>query len=104
MYVASAQTWEDPGPHLVGRRDIVFFEPGLGDIDGRIYYPATAAGFDTPPDPSGGPYPLHGFMHMLGEVDPKEVHIGMNVKAVWKPPEAREGSVTDILYFKPVDK
>jgi len=24
------------------------------------------------------------------------------VKAVWKPPEEREGAITDIKYFKPI--
>lgn len=51
-----------------------------------------------------GASPLHGFMHLLGEVDPKEVHIGMRVQAVWKSPEEREGAITDIKYFKPLDK
>lgn len=44
-----------------------------------------------------------GIMHMLGEVDPKKVKIGMKVKAVWKPEAEREGSITDIKYFKPVE-
>lgn len=44
----------------------------------------------------------HGIMHMLGEVDPQKVHIGMGVRAVWKPAEEREGAITDILYFKPM--
>jgi len=43
-----------------------------------------------------------GIMHMLGEVDPKDLKIGMKVKAVWKKPEDRIGAITDILYFKPV--
>jgi len=43
-----------------------------------------------------------GIMHMLGEVDPGDLKIGMKVKAVWKRPEEREGAITDILYFKPV--
>jgi uncharacterized OB-fold protein len=38
---------------------------------------------------------------MLGEVDPKEVKIGMRVQAVWKPADERQGSINDILYFKP---
>ena len=42
-----------------------------------------------------------GIMHMLGEVDPDDVKIGLKVKAVWKKPEEREGAITDILYFKP---
>jgi uncharacterized OB-fold protein len=41
-------------------------------------------------------------MHMLGEVEPKEVKIGMKVQAVWKPAAEREGSILDIAYFKPV--
>ena len=42
-----------------------------------------------------------GIMHVLGEVDPQEVKIGMRVKAVWKPPKERSGAITDIKYFKP---
>jgi hypothetical protein len=41
-------------------------------------------------------------MHKLGEVEPDEVKIGMRVQAVWKPEGDREGSITDILYFKPI--
>jgi uncharacterized OB-fold protein len=44
-----------------------------------------------------------GIMHKLGEVDPKDIQIGMRVEAVWKPAEEREGAITDILYFKPID-
>jgi uncharacterized OB-fold protein len=45
---------------------------------------------------------LHGIMHLLGEVKPEEVHVGMRVQAVWKPARERQGSITDIRYFKPV--
>lgn len=41
-------------------------------------------------------------LHLLGEVDPDEVYIGMEVEAVLKPKEEREGRITDIEYFKPV--
>lgn len=51
-----------------------------------------------------GASPGHGIMHMIGEVDPQKVHIGMRVQAVWKPAEERQGSITDILHFKPIDK
>ena len=51
-----------------------------------------------------GASPLHGIMHMLDEVDPQTVYIGMRVKAVWKPAEERQGSIIDILYFKPIIK
>jgi hypothetical protein len=45
-----------------------------------------------------------GIMHLLGEVDPWKIRIGMRVKAVWKPPEEREGAITDIKYFKPLQE
>jgi uncharacterized OB-fold protein len=49
-----------------------------------------------------GTQPSAGIMHMLGEVQPDEIEIGIRVQAVWKPPEDREGSILDIRYFKPV--
>jgi uncharacterized OB-fold protein len=51
-----------------------------------------------------GASPMHGIMHMLGEVEPKEVKIGMRVQAVWKPTNERQGSINDILYFKPLEE
>jgi len=49
-----------------------------------------------------GTRPLVGIMHLLGEVAPDDVKIGMKVQAVWKPPEDRTGSILDIRYFKPM--
>ncbi len=43
-----------------------------------------------------------GIMHLLSEVDPKSVSVGMKVRAVWKPAGEREGAITDIRYFKPL--
>jgi len=43
-----------------------------------------------------------GIMHLLGEVDPEHVKIGMRVKAVWRPAAERTGAITDIMYFKPI--
>ena len=42
----------------------------------------------------------NGFVHMLGEVDPEQLRIGMRVQAVFK--EKREASILDIKYFKPL--
>ena len=50
-----------------------------------------------------GASPMHGIMHMIGEIDPKQISIGLRVKAVWKPTHEREGAITDILYFKPIE-
>lgn len=44
-----------------------------------------------------------GIVHDLGEIEPEQVFIGMPVEAVFKPAAERTGSITDILYFKPVD-
>jgi uncharacterized OB-fold protein len=43
-----------------------------------------------------------GFLvHYLGEVKPKDVRIGMPVKAVFASKKERKGSILDIKYFKP---
>lgn len=65
----------------------------------RIKDPETPAVIDI-----DGASPLHGIMHKLGEVDPQEITIGMRVQAVWKPADSREGAITDILYFKPIQE
>ncbi|MBM3287037.1 MAG: Zn-ribbon domain-containing OB-fold protein [Candidatus Eisenbacteria bacterium] len=43
-----------------------------------------------------------GILHILGNVKPGDVKIGMKVRAVWKPAGERTGSITDILFFEPV--
>jgi len=49
-----------------------------------------------------GATPGTGIMHVLGNVKPKDVQVGMRVRAVWKLPAERTGSITDIAYFEPV--
>lgn len=49
-----------------------------------------------------GASPKMGMMHYFGEMTKDEIHIGMRVRAVWKPSEERRGSVLDILYFRPL--
>ena len=49
-----------------------------------------------------GTRPAVGIMHMLSDVEPGDVKIGMRVRAVWKPAAEREGSILDIRYFKPL--
>jgi hypothetical protein len=43
-----------------------------------------------------------GILHKLGDVEPDDVHIGMPVQAVWKPPAQRQGSILDIAYWAPL--
>lgn len=49
-----------------------------------------------------------GIFHYLEGVSEEDVKtrrvFGMRVRAVWRPPEERVGSITDIMYFKPVEE
>jgi uncharacterized OB-fold protein len=49
-----------------------------------------------------GATPMMGILHLLGEVNPDEVSVGMKVEAVWRPKDERQGAITDIRYFKPL--
>jgi len=49
-----------------------------------------------------GASPKMGIMHYFGEMAPEAIRIGMRVKAVWRPPAERAGSVLDIRYWRPL--
>jgi len=40
-------------------------------------------------------------IHRLGEAEAGELEIGMRMEAVFKEPGKRQGSILDILYFRP---
>ncbi|MEO0116791.1 MAG: Zn-ribbon domain-containing OB-fold protein [candidate division WOR-3 bacterium] len=40
-------------------------------------------------------------VHRLGEMEPEEIEIGMELEAVFK--REREGEINDILYFRPLE-
>ncbi|HYX80436.1 MAG TPA: Zn-ribbon domain-containing OB-fold protein [Actinomycetota bacterium] len=42
-----------------------------------------------------------GFLHLLGDVAPEDVRVGMAVEAVWRPDAERTGSILDIAHFRP---
>jgi len=48
-----------------------------------------------------GASPMMGILHLLGEVRPEKVRVGMRVRAVWKKSSERTGAITDIRYFRP---
>ena len=50
-----------------------------------------------------GASPGKGILHLVGGIDPEGVEIGMPVRAVWKPESEREGAITDIRHFRPVE-
>ncbi len=43
-----------------------------------------------------------GLVHLLEGIDPQDITIGMTVEAVFKPANERQGSIEDILHFRPV--
>jgi uncharacterized OB-fold protein len=43
-----------------------------------------------------------GLIHHLGEIEQEDIEFGMDVEAVFKPTAEREGSILDIMYFRPV--
>ena len=49
-----------------------------------------------------GASPKMGIMHYFGEMSKDDIRIGMRVRAAWKPPGERTGSVLDIRYFRPL--
>jgi uncharacterized OB-fold protein len=77
----------------------VDWKAGRLDIEGGVR-PYTPAVIEL--DCDSGSMNQVGILHMLDDVDPEKIKIGMKVKAVWKPPEEREGAITDIRYFKPL--
>jgi uncharacterized OB-fold protein len=48
-----------------------------------------------------GASPGMGILHVVKRVPPKQVRVGMPVRAVWRTPSQRRGSVTDIAYWEP---
>ena len=50
-----------------------------------------------------GASPGMGILHTLNEVEASRVQVGLRVQAVWKPAGEREGAITDIRYFKPME-
>ena len=44
-----------------------------------------------------------GLVHKLAQVEPGDLQIGMEVEAVLKPADQREGSILDIAHFRPVE-
>ena len=43
-----------------------------------------------------------GLLHLVANVDPKKVKIGMHVKAVWRAAKDRKGDITDLQHWEPM--
>ncbi len=43
-----------------------------------------------------------GLVHYLDEIEPEDVYLGMRVEAVFRAEDERQGSISDIEYFRPV--
>jgi uncharacterized OB-fold protein len=51
-----------------------------------------------------GASPGMGILHVVENVAPQLVRVGMMVRAVWKPKLRRIGSITDIAYWEPSER
>ncbi|MFN3477133.1 MAG: Zn-ribbon domain-containing OB-fold protein [Candidatus Methylomirabilales bacterium] len=45
-----------------------------------------------------------GLVHRIGGIEPSRVRIGLEVEPLLKPQKDRTGSITDILYFRPIQR
>ncbi len=43
-----------------------------------------------------------GLVHYLGDIDPEDVYIGLEVEAVFRDAAERQGSILDVTHFRPV--
>ena len=62
-FSAMAGDGSQPGSFAAGRRDVTVTRYNGSTFQATLHYPATAAGTNTPFDPSGGPYPVFSFGH-----------------------------------------
>ncbi len=84
-------------PRDVAARGVVeTFTVAHRDLDGRPLEPPVIYAFVRIAGTAGG------LIHRLGDVEPGDVHIGLEVEAVFRPPAERVGSILDIEHFKPV--
>ncbi|MFH2103103.1 MAG: Zn-ribbon domain-containing OB-fold protein [Chloroflexota bacterium] len=88
--LAELTEWVDVG--LVG--ELHTYTVLFVDYEGRPLDEPELVGFITLGD--------GGIVHKL-EADPDDLDIGIPMQAILKPKAKREGSILDILYFKPVE-
>jgi len=88
--LAELTEWVDVG--LVG--ELHTYTVLFVDYEGRQLDEPELVGFITFGD--------GGIVHKL-EADPDDLDIGIPMQAILKPKSKREGSILDILYFKPVE-
>ena len=69
------------------------YDPGTGDMR-PVPYTIAAILLDGSFDVA--------FFHKLEE-HPEKVSLGMRVEAVFRPPEEREGLITDIVHFRTIE-
>lgn len=71
---AAATDYSLPGPYAVGQSVVNVPRPGGGTFQADFYYPATAAGTNTPFNPAGGQYAGVAFGH--GFLVPPDLYAG----------------------------
>lgn len=88
---------KNDAPRDVEARGVVeTFTVAHRDLEGRPLKPPVIYAFVRITGTAGG------LIHRLGGVEPGDVHIGLEVEAVFRPQAERVGSILDIECFKPV--
>lgn len=64
------------------------------NLDGSINNAPIAIGFIKIAD--------GGLIHLIGEIKPEEISIGIQLQAKFRPKKDRIGAITDIQYFRPI--
>lgn len=92
--------WVDMGPEATVAAFMEFNMPFVnpGDLSLETSaYPVGVLMVDSPGRTSGF------LWHFIGESDLSKLSIGMRVRAVFRPREQRQGLMTDILFWEPVN-
>lgn len=92
--------WEEMGPEATVAGFMSFSMPFIDTSDLSVQsskYPVGILMVDSPGRTAGF------LWHYIGETDLSKVHNGMRVRAVFRPKEQRQGLMTDILYWLPVE-
>ena len=67
------------------------------DLDNRPLEPPAILAYVKLEESTGG------LVHYLGEIDPEDVYVGLEVEPLFKDAAEREGSILDIEYFRPAE-
>jgi uncharacterized OB-fold protein len=88
----------DEWVEVPGRGEVFTYTVLHRDLDEKVLDPPALLAYVKLEGTNGG------LVHFLGEIEPEQVHIGLEVEAIFKDVPEREGSILDVRYFRPVNR